>query len=232
MISCARTHGLKHSAKTKNGSKRSIHYTETQQHVLTAIQEKPIVIVQGPAGVGKTKCAIDAGVKMLTEDQIRKIIITRPAVSVEEDHGFLPGSLEDKMKPWLMPIYDAFGQHFQTQELASLMRNNVIEISPLAYMRGRTFRDSFILCDESQNCTVKQMKMVLTRIGHGSRMVIAGDPNQDDLIFKNDHDQNGLVDLVNRLLEKGVPDRVGLVSFDRSEIVRHDAIKDVLNLYE
>ena len=158
-------------------------------------QSKDIVFGIGPAGTGKTLLAVQVAVKLFLEREIDKIIVTRPAVSVDEDLGFLPGTLEQKMAPWTRPIFDVLREYFQAKEIEGMIEEGIIEISPLAYMRGRTFKNSFILADEMQNATPNQMKMLLTRLGEGSQMAVTGDLAQADRI--ND---NGLIDFTNLCL--------------------------------
>ena len=141
---------------------------------------KFIVFAIGPAGTGKTMLAVQMAIKLFKEGAISKIIVTRPAVSVDEEHGFLPGTLNQKMEPWTRPIFDVFEEYYHPREIAEMLEDGVIEISPLAYMRGRTFKNAFVIADEMQNATPSQMKMLLTRLGENSRMVVTGDLNQAD----------------------------------------------------
>ena len=147
--------------------------------------DKNIVFGIGPAGTGKTLLACQAAVKAFLSGEVERIVVTRPAVSADEDLGFLPGTLEEKMAPWTRPIFDVFREHFYANEIEGMIKEGVIEISPLAYMRGRTFKDSFIIADEMQNATPNQMKMLLTRIGTNSKMVVTGDLNQADRLKDN-----------------------------------------------
>jgi phosphate starvation-inducible protein PhoH and related proteins len=183
-----------------------------------------IVFAVGPAGTGKTLISTLAGIQLLKRNQIDKFVITRPAVSVDEQHGFLPGTLIEKMAPWVRPIMDVFEQYYTPEQLEYMLGDNRIEIAPLAYMRGRTFHDSWIIADEMQLSTVNQMKMLLTRIGTGSKLVITGDVRQCDRGYEN----NGLIDFMNRL---GQSDRIKIVRFDNTDIERHPVVEEVLNLY-
>jgi len=186
---------------------------------------KDIVFGIGPAGTGKTMLAVQAAVKSFFEKEVDKIIVTRPAVSADEDLGFLPGTLEEKMAPWTRPIFDVFREYFYANEIEGMIKEGVIEISPLAYMRGRTFKNSYIIADEMQNATPNQMKMLLTRIGHGSKMVVTGDLAQADRLK-----DNGLIDFVNHL-EKSDTQHIAVCHFAQGDIERHEAVKEVLEVY-
>ena len=189
--------------------------------------KKCIVFAVGPAGTGKTMLAVQMAIKCLREGSISKVIITRPAVSVDEEHGFLPGDLNAKMAPWTRPIMDVFEEYYHPKEIATMLEDGVIEISPLAYMRGRTFKNAFIIADEMQNTTPSQMKMLLTRIGDGSRMVVTGDLAQADRPR-----ENGLLDFV-RLYEEAGPRRsVDIAWFDATHIERHPVVKEILSIYK
>jgi phosphate starvation-inducible PhoH-like protein len=198
-----------------------------QQEYLLKLQDeqKSIVFAIGPAGTGKTMLAVQVGIKLFQEGQVDKIIVTRPAVSVDEDLGFLPGTLNEKMAPWTRPIFDVLGEYYQTKDIARMLEEGVIEISPLAYMRGRTFKNAYIIADEMQNATVNQMKMLLTRLGDGSRMVVTGDLAQADRL--ND---NGLVNFCNLMTNKSLA-HLDIVQFDHKDIERHNAVKEVLKVY-
>ena len=198
-----------------------------QQTYLQKLQDetKSIVLAIGPAGTGKTMLAVQNGIKQFQEGLVDKIIVTRPAVSVDEDLGFLPGTLNEKMAPWTRPIFDVLGEYYQTKDIAKMLEEGVIEISPLAYMRGRTFKNAYIIADEMQNATVNQMKMLLTRLGEGSKMVVSGDLAQADRV--ND---NGLVNFCGLLTSKTLK-HIDIVQFDHKDIERHNAVKEVLSLY-
>ena len=188
-------------------------------------ESKDIVFGIGPAGTGKTMLACQIAVKAFLDGQVDKIIVTRPAVSADEDLGFLPGTLEEKMAPWTRPIFDVFREYFYANEIEGMIKEGVIEISPLAYMRGRTFKDSYIIADEMQNATPNQMKMLLTRIGTGSKMVVTGDLAQADRLK-----DNGLLDFVNNL--KAFNSKcISAVYFKKQDIERHEAVKEVLEVY-
>jgi len=190
--------------------------------------KKLIIFAVGPAGTGKTMLAVMAAIKSLKEGKINKIIITRPAVGVDdEQHGFLPGDLNAKMEPWTRPIMDVIGEYYTTKEIASMLAEQTIEISPLAYMRGRNFKRSFIIFDEAQNATTNQMKMVLTRLSEGSKLIVTGDLNQMDRKFSSD---NGLRDFIERLTRTG-SQAIAEVSFSRKDVQRHPVVAEVLKLY-
>jgi phosphate starvation-inducible PhoH-like protein len=185
-----------------------------------------IVLAIGPAGTGKTMLAVQFGIKLFQEGKVDRIVVTRPAVSVDEDLGFLPGDLNEKMAPWTRPIFDVLGEYYQKKEIANMLEEGVIEISPLAYMRGRTFKNAYIVADEMQNATVNQMKMLLTRLGENSKMVVTGDLAQADRL--ND---NGLINFCNLLGAKTSYRHIDIVQFDQRDIERHEAVKEVLKIY-
>jgi phosphate starvation-inducible protein PhoH and related proteins len=197
-----------------------------ESYILKLLDEsKDIVFGIGPAGTGKTLLAVQVAVKLFKERKIDKIIVTRPAVSVDEDLGFLPGTLEQKMAPWTRPIFDVLREYFNAKEIEGMIEEGIIEIAPLAYMRGRTFKNSFILADEMQNATQNQMKMLLTRLGEGSQMAVTGDLAQADKLK-----DNGLIDFVN-LLKTANATHIDIVNFGQGDIERHDAVKEVLQVY-
>jgi phosphate starvation-inducible PhoH-like protein len=156
---------------------------------------------------------------------VDKIIVTRPAVSADEDLGFLPGTLEEKMAPWTRPIFDVFREYFYAGEIEGMIKEGVIEISPLAYMRGRTFKNAYIIADEMQNATPNQMKMLLTRIGSESKMVVTGDLAQADRIK-----DNGLIDFVTQIQRKDTK-HIDVCNFKQGDIERHEVVKEVLEIY-
>ena len=197
-----------------------------EQYVLKLLDpSKDIVFGIGPAGTGKTLLAVQSAVKFFKEGQIDKIIVTRPAVSVDEDLGFLPGTLEQKMAPWTRPIFDVLREYFNAREIEGMIEEGIIEIAPLAYMRGITFKNAFILADEMQNATPNQMKMLLTRLGQGSMMAVTGDLAQADRL-----QDNGLIDFI-KLLESKDLEHLDVVRFAQGDIERHDAVKEVLQVY-
>jgi phosphate starvation-inducible PhoH-like protein len=190
-------------------------------------RKKPVVLALGPAGTGKTLLACLYAVQELKAGRCKRIIITRPAVSVDEQHGFLPGDLNQKMDPWTRPIMDVFEEYWSVKTLAYMLEEKTIEICPLAYMRGRTFKDAIILADEMQNATPSQMKMLLTRIGDRSKVVVTGDLAQHD----RGYEENGLWDFVQRLEQIDSP-MLGLIKFGNKEIERHPAVAEILRIYQ
>jgi phosphate starvation-inducible protein PhoH and related proteins len=187
-----------------------------------------IIIATGPAGTGKTLLAMQAAIRALKNKEIDKIIVTRPAVGVEnEKHGFLPGSLTQKMEPWTKPLFDVLHEYYTPRDTSSMLENEIIEICPLAFMRGRTFKKSLIIADEMQNATPNQMKMLLTRIGEGSRIVVTGDVKQTD----RKEGENGLLDFNNLVNRFRGSDHVGVIEFTGNDIERHPAVEEVLRIY-
>jgi phosphate starvation-inducible PhoH-like protein len=186
-----------------------------------------LVSVVGPAGTGKTFLACIKAIEKLKEDKIEKIVITRPVISVEDENiGFLPGNIEKKMDPWVRPIYDVFLEFYSKKDMNDLILNNKIEISPLGFMRGRTFKNSLIIADEMQNSTPNQMLMLLTRLGINSKIVITGDLNQSDLKGKN-----GLEDLIYKLDNSKLPDNFHLIKFNETDVQRSILVTKILDLY-
>jgi len=215
-----------YKTRTKSRTKKVeiIPRNEAQEDYIFAIEDFRVVFGVGPAGTGKTLLATLMAIKALKSGEVDKIVITRPAVSVDEQHGFLPGDLIAKMAPWTRPIFDVFEEYYHPKQLSGMIEDGMIEIAPLAYMRGRTFKNSFIIFDEAQNATQSQMKMVLTRIGEGSRMVITGDLNQHDRGFES----NGLKDFIRRT---NTSDNIEIINFTESDIERDDVVADVLEIY-
>ena len=183
-----------------------------------------IVFAVGPAGTGKTLLATQAGIQALKQGDVKRIVITRPAVSVDEQHGFLPGTLVEKMQPWILPILDYFYEYYSKAQVATMIEQGVIDIVPLAFMRGRTFHNSWIIGDECQNSTPNQMKMLLTRIGNNSKIVVTGDIQQHDRGFET----NGLKDIMERA--NGI-DGMAVCKFSKSDVERHPIIESILDIY-
>lgn len=185
-----------------------------------------IVFAVGPAGTGKTIVSTLAGLKLLKHNKLDKFVVTRPAVSVDEQHGFLPGTLVEKMAPWTRPIFDVFEEYFTPDQVEYMINDGKVEVAPLAYMRGRTFKNSWIMADEMQNATDSQMKMLLTRIGEGSKIIVTGDLNQHD----RGYEENGLKRFIDRLMETH-SDKIKLVEFNGGDIERHPVVSEVLKIY-
>ena len=186
-----------------------------------------IVFAVGPAGTGKTLISTLAGIRELKKNKIDKFVVTRPAVSVDEQHGFLPGTLMEKMAPWTRPIFDVFEEYYAPDQIEYMINDNKVEVAPLAYMRGRTFKNAFIIADEMQNATDSQMKMLLTRIGDNSKIVVTGDLNQHD----RGYESNGLKCFIERL-QRAKSDKIKLVQFGNTDIERHPVVSEVLKIYE
>jgi phosphate starvation-inducible PhoH-like protein len=197
-----------------------------QQKLVQLIRDNDLVFALGPAGTGKTYISVALAVKALKDRHVKKIIITRPAVEAGENLGFLPGDLKEKIDPYLRPIYDALNDIIPFEKLRYYMEREVIEIAPLAYMRGRTLNNAFILLDEAQNTTPMQMKMFLTRMGPESKMVVTGDATQVDLPH---HQKSGLTEAT-RILEgtKGI----GFVELNEKDVVRHKLVRDIIEAYQ
>jgi len=197
-----------------------------QQEYIETINKRVLTFGIGPAGTGKTYLAVASAVQQLVSGEVEKILLVRPAVEAGEKLGFLPGDLSQKVDPYLRPLYDALFEMLGFKETNQLIERNIIEVVPLAFMRGRTLNDSFIILDESQNATVEQMKMFLTRFGFGSKVVVTGDITQIDLP-KNT--QSGLVHSLDVL--KGLSE-VGFIKFDSKDIVRHGLVQKIVEAYE
>jgi len=200
--------------------------TLMQKRYIEEIKSKTLVFCVGPAGTGKTYLAVAMAVKALKNKEIERIILTRPAVEAGEKLGFLPGDLQNKVDPYLRPLYDALYDFLGPETFQRNLESGVIEVAPLAYMRGRTLTDAFIILDEAQNCTREQMKMFLTRFGEGSRVVVTGDITQIDLPKKN---SSGLVHAV-KVLTK-IED-IGVIRFTHKDVVRHRLVQRIIKAYE
>jgi phosphate starvation-inducible PhoH-like protein len=202
--------------------------TPGQQNYLDFLNnyQYKIIVALGPAGTGKTMLATERAIERLQKGEIDKVVVTRPASSVDEEIGFLPGDINRKMEPWMKPILDVFGGHFMPNTIDDMMHRGTIEIAPLAFMRGRTFKDAFIIGDEMQNSTPSQMKMLMTRLGRGSQMVITGDTRQSDRMIGN-----GLVDFKSHYERYFNPEYVKFVELGKADIQRHPAVSEVLGIY-
>lgn len=188
--------------------------------------QKMIVFATGPAGTGKTMLAVQWAVDQLKYGDATKIVITRPAVSVDEQHGFLPGDLNQKMEPWTKPIFDVIAENYSAKEIEHMVMEGIIETSPLAYMRGRTFKNAVIIADEMQNATPSQMKMLLTRLGQGSKMVVTGDLQQADR-----PSNNGLLEFLKLYNNFENHRYVDICHFTVGDVERHEAVKEILAIY-
>ncbi len=200
--------------------------TVGQKKYVDHIRKNTITLGVGPAGTGKTYLAVALAVRAFKAHEVQKIILTRPAVEAGEKLGFLPGDLQDKVDPYLRPLYDALFDMFGAESFARMQEKNVIEVAPLAYMRGRTLDDAFIILDEAQNTTPEQIKMFLTRLGENSRMVITGDVTQIDLPEKR---RSGLIEAMRVL--KNVDD-IAIIRFSEKDVVRHKLVQDIIKAYE
>ncbi|MGA7235952.1 MAG: PhoH family protein [Bryobacteraceae bacterium] len=218
---------LVQSGKQRNfGKKVLAPKTVNQRRYIEAIERNDLVFGIGPAGTGKTYLAVAMAVSALVNKQVTRIILTRPAVEAGERLGFLPGTLQEKVDPYLRPLYDALYDMLESDRVEKLLERNSIEVAPIAFMRGRTLNDSFIILDEAQNSTPEQMKMVLTRQGFNSKMVVNGDVTQIDLPSAR---RSGLIDAVEVL--RGV-EGISFVQFDEKDVVRHTLVQRIVRAYE
>lgn len=203
----------------KNVSPRS----EGQKQMLEAIDTHNLVMAIGPAGTGKTYLAISKAVEALAKGQVGRIILTRPAVEAGESLGFLPGEMEDKIAPYLKPLLDALTDRMGGRSMKTMMKNGEIEIAPVGFMRGRTLNNAFVVIDEAQNCTYTQIKMLLTRMGWHSTIVVTGDPDQTDLL----PGMSGLAEITKKL---EALDSVGVVKLSEKDVVRHPLVAEMLSV--
>ena len=200
--------------------------SQNQKNYFQLLNSKDIVFAYGPAGTGKTFLAVAKAVASLQQGLVKKIILSRPAVEAGEKLGFLPGDLKEKVDPFLRPIYDALYEMMPYDQVEKKIANNTIEIAPIAFMRGRTLEDCYIILDEAQNTTKIQMKMFLTRLGKNSKMVVVGDNTQIDLISKN---ESGLIEASIKL--KNIDD-IGFIKLDQRDVIRHEVVRKIINAYE
>lgn len=200
--------------------------TPGQRNIVKASEKNDILFAIGPAGTGKTYTSVALAVRALKDRKVKKIILARPAVEAGENLGFLPGDLKEKIDPYLRPLYDALEEMIEYDKLEFQLAKNVIEIAPLAYMRGRTLNNAFVILDEAQNATNTQMKMFLTRIGFNSRAIITGDITQTDLPKKH---ESGLISIQKILQDI---DGISFVYLDQQDVVRHKLVRDIIDAYE
>ncbi len=212
---------------TKSGSRRPIAPRSlAQKTYVESLRRHDLTFGVGPAGTGKTYLAVAMGVRMLLDKRVRRIILARPAIEAGENLGFLPGTLEEKVSPYMRPLYDALNDMLDGEKVVRMMEHGVIEVAPLAYMRGRTLSDTFVILDEAQNTTIEQMKMFLTRIGLGTRAVVTGDPSQVDL---PDGERSGLAHAL-RIL-RGV-EGVAICPFTAADVMRHALVQRIILAYD
>src|SRR5713226_6508602 len=218
---------LVHSGRQRNFGKKTLApKTVNQRRYVEAIERHDLVFGVGPAGTGKTYLAVAMAVSALMNKRVSRIVLTRPAVEAGERLGFLPGNLHEKVDPYLRPLYDALYDMLESEKVEKLLERAVIEVAPIAFMRGRTLNDSFIILDEAQNSTAEQMKMVLTRQGFNSKMVVNGDVTQIDLPMGR---RSGLLNALDVL--QGIPG-ISFVNFDERDVVRHDLVQRIVKAYE
>ena len=213
---------------TKKHRVELIPRTIAQETYITQLlnDQKRIVFAVGPAGTGKTMLAMLAAIKAYKEGQVEKIILTRPAVGTDDErHGFLPGDINAKMEPWTRPLFDVLHEYYSPQETARMIDDQIIEISPLAFMRGRNFKNAYIVADESQNTTINQMKMLLTRLGENCKLVVTGDVDQKDIIHNN-----GLEHIM-RCMNSRNTSYLSMAVFTAKDVQRSEVVKEVLELY-
>ena len=197
--------------------------SEGQSELIAAIDAKNLVMALGPAGTGKTYLAIAKAVEALEAGKVAKIVLSRPAVEAGESIGYLPGDMEDKLAPYLRPLYDALTDRLSTRRMRALMAEGAIEIAPVGFMRGRTLNNAFVVIDEAQNCTYMQLKMLLTRLGWNSTMVVTGDPNQSDLL-------PGISGLADVAAKFDALENIGVVRLADRDIVRHPLVAEMLGV--
>ena len=197
--------------------------SEGQKHLIEAIDNKNLTLALGPAGTGKTYIAVSKAVESLERGDVERIILSRPAMEAGESLGYLPGALEDKMAPYLRPLFDALGDRLGGKKVRQYMEDGIIEIAPVGFMRGRTLNNAFVVIDEAQNCTYQQLKMLLSRLGWNSNMVVTGDPAQSDLL----DGLSGLYDIAMKLESNA---NIGSITLKQEDIVRHPLVAEMLDV--
>lgn len=216
-------HPLQEETRDRSYVKNIRPYGVNQKRLLDAMNANPLVLAVGPAGTGKTYLAVAKAVEALEKGDVGRIVLSRPAIEAGESLGYLPGDLEDKLAPYLRPLYDALADRLGAKRLKASLTDGSIEIAPVAYMRGRTLNNAFIVIDEAQNCTYGQLKMLLTRLGWHSTMVVTGDPDQTDLL----EGLSGLGDIAHRLEPV---DDVATVHLTKADVVRHPLVGSMLKV--
>jgi len=220
------------SVQTKNviihgaNGKFVVARTENQKKLVESVLHNDMVFAIGPAGTGKTYTGVALAVKALKEREVKRIILTRPAVEAGENLGFLPGDLKEKLDPYLQPLYDALRDMISQEKLVSYLEKGIVEVAPLAFMRGRTLDDAFVILDEAQNTTPSQMKMFLTRMGEKAKFIITGDPTQIDLPRNQSSGLKNAIEILDGV--KGI----ALIELDENDVVRHKLVKDILIAYQ
>jgi phosphate starvation-inducible protein PhoH and related proteins len=218
--------GLTNDKPSEGGNRYMRPRTDGQSRYVRAMRDHDLTICVGPAGTGKTYLGVGMAVSMLRQQQVKKIVLVRPAVEAGERLGFLPGDMIAKVNPYLRPLFDALNDMMESEQVKRYMENDIIEIVPLAFMRGRTLNNAVIILDEGQNTTVAQMKMFLTRMGNGSKIIVTGDVTQVDLPKQT---RSGLTDAVHRLRDV---ERIAIVYLDEHDIVRNPLVQQILRAYE
>jgi phosphate starvation-inducible PhoH-like protein len=219
-------HGGTQNLTVIEGGRHVRPRTDGQARYVQSMRDNDLVLVVGPAGSGKTYLAVGMAVTMLRQALVKRIVLVRPAVEAGERLGFLPGDIVAKINPYLRPLIDALNDMMEPEQVKRYMDNDIIEIAPLAFMRGRTLNNSIIILDEGQNTTVAQMKMFLTRMGHGSKIIVTGDVTQVDLPRPT---RSGLIDAIHRLRDL---ERIGIVYLSEKDIVRHALVQQIVRAYE
>ncbi|MCQ8185378.1 PhoH family protein [Parvularcula maris] len=209
--------GVPEAPRDRSYKKNLRPQNETQGQLFTQLDEHNVVFALGPAGTGKTYVAVAKAVEALEAGKIGRIVLSRPAVEAGESLGFLPGDMEEKLSPYLRPLYDVLTERLSAKRVRQLMGEGVIEVAPIAFMRGRTLNNAFVVIDEAQNCTYAQLKMLLTRLGWHSTMVVTGDPDQSDLL----PGMSGLAEIADKL---EAVEEIGVTRFERGDIVRHPLV--------